>query len=169
MGKMIRMLLIWVAIFSGLFVLFLFRAEFAVIWTKVKSEISPGGISAQDGSIILRKAEDGHFYVNALVNHHNVRFLIDSGATVTSLSPQSAEAAGVTVDRSGFPVIVDTANGNAEEWRARIAEFNIGTIERKDFPVHVGDGLGEINLLGMNFLNTLSSWRAEGDALIMKP
>ena len=42
-------------------------------------------------------------------------------------------------------------------------------VERRDFPVHIGgDGL-DSNLLGMNFLSTLSAWRVEGEWLILQP
>jgi aspartyl protease family protein len=45
--------------------------------------------------------------------------------------------------------------------------LDVGSISRKDFAVHVGDGLGDTNLLGMNFLSSLKSWRVDGDELVL--
>jgi aspartyl protease family protein len=40
---------------------------------------------------------------------------------------------------------------------------------RRDFGVLVSDQLGDINLLGMNFLSSLRGWRIEGDVMILEP
>jgi aspartyl protease family protein len=164
-----KMLLAWVAIFAGIFALFLFRGEFKEIWQRAKADFAGNAEVAADGTMRIKKDEDGHFNVRASVNGKEVDFLIDTGATVTTLNTGDARNANVDVDSSGFPVIVQTANGMAESQRARIATLNIGPISRKDFAVHVGDGLGDTNLLGMNFLSSLKGWRVEGDELVLNP
>jgi aspartyl protease family protein len=169
LGQTLRMALAWVGIFGAMFVLFTFRAEFSKIWQRVKSEFVSGGSTMADGTLRVPQGEDGHFYVDARINGHTVRLLVDSGATTTSLSVATAKAAGLEVDMDGFPVIVDTANGTAEARRARVRQFDVGPIKRSDFPVLVAEGLGDGNLIGMNFLSTLKSWRVEGNVLVLNP
>jgi aspartyl protease family protein len=169
LGQTLKMATAWIAIFAGMFVLFSFRHEAGIVWDRVKAEVSPGGTTAQDGSFRIRKAEGGHFYVDAEVNGRSVRFMVDSGATITSLSTKTAQMAGVDIDMSGFPVVTDTANGIAESRRGRVARFSVGPISRADFPVLVSDTLGDLNLVGMNFLSSLKGWRVEGDELVLNP
>ncbi|MBL0113985.1 MAG: TIGR02281 family clan AA aspartic protease [Sphingomonadales bacterium] len=114
--------------------------------------------------------EDGHFHVDAQVNGHTLKFPIDSGATTTTLSQIGASAAGVPIDAYGFPVATQTANGVAMMKRARIGSLSIGSIVRTDFPVLVSaDQEDAVNLLGMNFLSSLSNWRVEGREMILEP
>jgi aspartyl protease family protein len=169
LGQTVKMILAWVAIFAAAFVLFSFRFEFHTVWSRVKSEWSPGGITERDGTLRIRPGEDGHYNVSATVNGRSVLFMIDTGATVTSMSTDAARAASVDVDGSGFPVLVDTANGSAEMHRARIKRITVGPIVRENFPVLVADNLGDANLLGMNFLSTLKGWRVEAGELVLNP
>jgi aspartyl protease family protein len=168
-GQTLKMLSAWAGIFAALFLVFSYRGELAQVWQRVKGEFTSDGVVANDGTLRVRQGPDGHFQVNAEVNGRSMRFLIDSGATTTTLNRSTAESAGVEIDDSDFPVIVQTANGMAESRRARAARFIVGPISREDFPIHVADGLGETNLIGMNWLSTLKSWRVEGDELVLNP
>ena len=167
MGQVFRMILAWTGIFAGVFILFLFLPEMKQIWARAKTEVS-GGVEEKDGTLQVRKSDD-HFYVDASVNGTLVRFIIDSGATTTTISSDAAKTAGVDVDMDGFPVIVSTANGMAESRRARVRQLTVGPIMREDFPVHVSETLGDTNLLGMNFLSSLKGWKIEGETLILNP
>ena len=169
LGKALKMALTWVAIFGAMFVLFLFKDEGREVWRRATAEIS-GDAGQVDGTTMrLRREEDGHYWVRAAVNGAPVRFMIDSGATTTTLSQEAARSAGV-VPSAGFPVLVETANGTVELQRARIATLGVGTIVQKDAAVLIGsEGLGDTNLLGMSFLSSLKSWRVEGATLILEP
>ena len=168
-GQMVRMILSWLFIFAAVFLIFSYKAEFAQIWDRVSSQLSPKPIFAADGTVRIAKSNDGHFWVTAKVNGKDVRFMIDSGATVTSMSARAAEDARISIDGIGFPAIVQTANGVIKMRRARIEHFVIGPIARQDMAVLVSDALGDTNLLGMNFLSSLKGWRIEGDTLILNP
>ena len=168
-GPTLRMLLAWVAIFASIFVLFSFRYEIGQVWVRVKSELSPGGVTAKDGTLRVRKADGGHFWLATKINGREVALMVDSGATVTSLSAAMANAAGVQIDESGFPVMVETANGTVAAKRGRISLLQVGPIERRDFPVLVSDAFGDTSVVGMNFLSTLKGWRVEGDELALNP
>lgn len=168
-GDTLKMALTWALIFGAIFVVFTFRSDLKIVWDRVAVELGlRDGVQA-DGTLRVPRDDGGHFSVTATVNGQDVRFMIDSGATTTSMSGAAARSAGVDVSEDGFPVVVETANGTAEMRRARIGRLSVGPIKRQDFPVLVSDTLGDTNLLGMNFLDTLKSWRVEGDTLVLNP
>lgn len=169
LGETLKMALTWALIFAALFVVFTFRSDLKIVWDRVATEMGLRNGLQEDGTLRIPKDPSGHFSVTATVNGHEVRFMVDSGATTTSMSLGAAKAANVDVSTSGFPVIVETANGTTEMQRARLQRLSIGPIKRQDFPVLVSDTLGDTNLLGMNFLNTLKGWRVEGDTLVLNP
>lgn len=169
LGETLKMALTWVLIFAALFVVFTFRSDLKIVWDRVATEMGLRDGLQEDGTIRIPKDPSGHFSVDATVNGREVRFMVDSGATTTSMSLSAAKAANVDVSTTGFSVIVETANGTTEMQRARLERLNVGPIKRQDFPVLVSDTLGDTNLLGMNFLNTLKGWRVEGDTLVLNP
>jgi len=114
-------------------------------------------------------ARDGHFWVRARINGVERRLLIDSGATVTALSVDTAEAAGLVPENSPFPVILKTANGAVAAQTSRIATLRIGNIVARHLPVVVSPSFGDTEVIGMNFLSKLKSWRVEGNTLILVP
>ena len=64
--------------------------------------------------------------------------------------------------------MVNTANGQIVVSQANAGRLDIGPIERIDFPVNVSDRDGT-DILGMNFLSSLDSWRVERGDLVMRP
>ena len=169
LGETLKMVLTWALIFAALFVLFTFRSDLKIVWDRVAVEIGLENATQKDGTLRVPRDASGHFSVTARVNGHDIRFMIDSGATTTSMSLADAHAAAVDVSEAGFPVIVETANGTAEMRRARVSRLSVGPIQREDVAILVSDTLGDTNLLGMNFLNTLTGWRVEGDTLVLNP
>jgi len=168
-GQTLKMVLAWVLIFAAVFVVIALRDDFSALGRRVWAEVSGGATVEQGagGELRIRRAEDGHFYVDAELNGRNVRFMIDSGATVTSISRETANAIGV--ETGGFSVPVNTANGMVMMQRGRVSTLRVASIERTDFPVLVSDTGGLANLMGMNFLSSLSYWGVEGRTLVLRP
>lgn len=164
-GKTLKMVLAWVAIFGVGFILFSFRSEFSGLGQRLKAEAM--GSPIQDGEQVrIPIADDGHFWVSAKLNGRDVRFMVDSGASVTTVSRDTAVAAGMPIGNDH--VIVSTANGPARATKGYADRLQIGSIERTDFPVDINEN-DDTNLLGMNFLSTLQSWRVEGTYLVLQP
>jgi aspartyl protease family protein len=159
----------WVLIFLAAFVAFTLKDDFIALGKRVVAEAGGEGEVVRVGKEMrIRKSLDGHFWVNARVNGAKVHFLIDSGATVTSISADTAHRANIESD-SGFPVLVQTANGMVTARRARAERLVVGTIERRDMAIEVSEAFGDMNVLGMNFLSSLSSWSVQGQWLVLKP
>lgn len=117
----------------------------------------------------VRMAPDGHFWIRARIDGIERRMLVDSGATVTALSPDTAAAAGLDVGMAGPPVLLSTANGVVQAETSRVGELRLGSIVARGLPVVVAPGLGDTDVVGMNFLSRLKSWRVEGRTLILVP
>jgi aspartyl protease family protein len=115
----------------------------------------------------VRMSADGHFWALASVNGVKRRMLIDSGATVTALSPQTAREARVDAGTGLTPVILRTANGAAPAETGSIDELKVGNIVARNLKIVTSPGLGNLDVLGMNFLSKLDSWRVEGRTLVL--
>ena len=87
----------------------------------------------------------------------------------TALSPTTAQAAGVEVKPAMFPVILKTANGSIQAQTGAVAELRFGNVVARDLAVVVSPAFGDVDVLGMNFLSRLKSWRVEGQTLILTP
>ncbi|HEX6374314.1 MAG TPA: TIGR02281 family clan AA aspartic protease [Allosphingosinicella sp.] len=168
-GQGLKMFAGWVLIFLAAFVAFTLKDDFMALGKRVLAESrGEGEVVAIGRELRIRKAMDGHFWVNGELNGHKVRFLVDSGATITSISSRTAQLADIA-PTSSIPALVQTANGVVPVQRARAERLKVGSIERRDLAVHVSEAFGPMNVLGMNFLSSLSSWGVEGQWLVLKP
>jgi aspartyl protease family protein len=167
-GQGLKMLAAWVMIFAAAFVIFTMKDDFAALWNRVVLE-TRGGVVQEErgGELRVRRAPDGHFWVDAELNGERVRFLVDSGATTTSISRDVAERAGIEPSK-GFPAMVRTANGIVSVQRGRAETLKVGNIQRRDVAVHISEAFGDMNVIGMNFLSSLSGWSVEGRTLILR-
>jgi aspartyl protease family protein len=121
------------------------------------------------GEVRIRMARDGHFWADATINGVRRRMLIDSGATVTAISEATAAAARVEGNLGPVPVVLRTANGLAPARTGSIEELRLGNIVARDLKVVVSPAFGDMEVIGMNLLSKLASWRVEGRTLILVP
>ena len=164
-GKMAKMAIAWVAIFGVGFVLFSFRDDMGGVLQRLQSDVTGNPIA--DGTTIrIPKAEDGHFYVDGMLNGHKVRFLVDSGATMTTIGRKVAGEAQVAVGDARDQLVM-TGNGPIRVASASADSLDIAIIHRTDVRLHVDDG-DDLNVLGMNYLSSLKRWGVEGRWLVLE-
>ncbi|MFM6854662.1 MAG: TIGR02281 family clan AA aspartic protease [Sphingopyxis sp.] len=160
----------WLAIGGVVYGLTLYRSELGDIWARARADLGGSPVQAASGGVTsIRRSDDGHFWVDALVNGHPARFLVDSGATVTALNAQTARAAGVAVNRNDSPIVVETANGLINTWPGTAQSINVGSIRVSAINISVSDVAGSENLLGMNWLDRLGRWHVDGDVMTFEP
>lgn len=121
------------------------------------------------GEVRLRMAPDGHFWATVALDGAERRMLVDSGATVTALSERTAREAGLKPPAMPVPMLIRTANGTVTARTAEVEELRLGAIVARELGVVVSPAFGEVDVLGMNFLSRLKSWRVEGRTLILTP
>ena len=169
-GEIVRTALAWVAIFAVFIVAFSYKDQLLGVWDHVSAEVTGKNDQQIDGSTLrIRQSADGHFWVNAMVNDQAVRFLIDSGATTTAMNKTTATETGVDIPSMGFPVILSTANGEVEADRGTIQILRVGPMIVQELPVVVSEAFGNSNVIGMNFLSKLDSWRVEDNEMVLEP
>lgn len=123
----------------------------------------------EGGETRIPMARDGHFWLQAQVNGTPVRFMVDTGATVTAVSPETARAAGLEPRAGTLPVRLQTANGAVAADMTTIDELRFGNVAARGLDAIIAPGLGSTNVIGMNLLSRLASVRLEGETMIMVP
>ena len=166
LAKLATMALAWVAIFAGGFVLFTFRDDLGYVAQRLRAEAT-GAPVEQGTTIRIPMAIDGHFWVDATLNGQPVKFLVDSGATMTTIGSDTAARTGVTI-RPGRYQLVRTGNGVIRVASGYADTLAIGQIERDGLRIHIAQG-EDLNVLGMNFLSSLQRWGVEGRWLVLQP
>jgi aspartyl protease family protein len=158
--------LMWVLIFSAGFVLLTFRDNIAWVGQRLRAE-AVGTPVIQGHETRIPMAIDGHFWVEGDVNGIPVKFLVDSGATMTTVDRETAVRAGLVVSKHPDQ-IVRTGNGLIRVSSGRAQRLKVGAIERRDVGLQVADN-DNLNVLGMNFLSSLQRWGVEGRWLVLVP
>lgn len=155
-----KMALIWVSIFAAGYLIVAQRDRFFDL---------VGSHDATDGSAHIPMAADGHFWANVRINGIERRMLIDSGATTTALSTATAKAAGLDLEESPFPRMIDTANGSVLASHTTIPTLTIGSITMTDVGAMSSPAFGDQDVIGMNVLDRLKAWRVEQGVLVLNP
>lgn len=125
--------------------------------------------SVVGGETHIPLAPDGHYWVRAQVNGVPASFLVDTGATLTTLNTDTAAAAGLEPRRGGIPIILQTANGPINAQVATIDELAFGSVTARGLDAAIAPNIGPTNVLGMNLLSRLGSWRVERGTMILVP
>ena len=123
----------------------------------------------EGGETRVELSADGHFWLNAELNGVPARFLVDTGATVTAVSQGVAERAGLEPRPGGIPVRIETANGAINAQISSADSLRFGNVDASGIDVIIAPNLGRTNVIGMNVLSRLESWRVEGKTLILVP
>ena len=165
-AKLVTMALAWIVIFAAGFVLFTFRDDFGYLAQRLKAEAIGTPVS-EGRETRIPMAIDGHFWVNAKLNGRDVKFLVDSGATMTTIDRRTANEAGVQVSPRADEY-VRTGNGIIRVSSGRARDLSVGSIDRHDVGLQVADN-DDLNVLGMNYLSSLSRWGVEGRWLVLQP
>ena len=167
-SQAVRYAAIWLALGFALVLGYSYRNDVNAIWQRVTGELNPAKpIERAGGEVVLRRANDGHFYADVVVNGAAIRMMVDTGATDIALSPEDAAAAGIDVDERSFTSMVSTANGTAAAADVRLTEVRVGSIVRSNVGGSVTRGLSG-SLLGMSFLNKLTRFSTEADEMVLQ-
>lgn len=160
LGPTLKMAAAWVGIFALGLILVSQRHHVTDLFTDQRVE----GMQTR-----IRMGDDGHFHADVSVNGVTRSMLIDSGATITALSEGTARAAGLDLEESPFPRMLQTANGPVAARTATVGTMTVGSITTHDLSVVVSPAFGDQDVLGMNFLSRLGSWSVEKGELILTP
>jgi aspartyl protease family protein len=111
-----------------------------------------------------RAQRGNQFYVTGSVNGNAIHFLVDTGATWVSLTPEDAKTLGFNLTTLNWNIRTRTANGIIENAAVTLGDIRLGRIVEYNVSAVVMPQSG-ISLLGMTFLSRLRSWRISNGVL----
>ena len=117
----------------------------------------------------LKSVQSGHFIVTADINGTGVKVLVDTGASAVALSYEDAQDVGLHPGSLTFDQPVSTANGVTNAARVTLSKIEIDGVRASDVQgLVLPEGAMNGSLLGMSFLNKLSSFKVEDGVLYLK-
>ncbi|WP_369418660.1 TIGR02281 family clan AA aspartic protease [Leptothrix ochracea] len=141
------------------------------LWLNLGSPTALGGSgdggreSSSGGRIVLMASSGGHFQVPGSINNQSVNFLIDTGATMVTMSAKVAERLGLDY-RKGTPLVTQTANGQAPAWRLSLSSLRVRDVELHQIDAIVVEHDMPVVLLGNSFLSRFAMQR-EGSQMVL--
>jgi aspartyl protease family protein len=117
----------------------------------------------------VAKGPDGHYWATAEINGRQMRLLVDTGASVVTLTAADAARLGIEPTRLAFDRKVRTGGGETRGASVMLTRVSVGRARIDKVPaVVIRDGL-TTSLLGMSYLGRLSRFEATKTALILRP
>ena len=166
----LRYAIIWIGIIALLALAFAYQDELKDAGRRLRVAASGAEpVALGERELVVPQGPDGHYWLVARVNGERVRFMVDTGASQTVLSPDDARRIGVDVDALRYDRQAQTANGIGYGAALVADRFEVGPIALSRFPVIVNRAPMGTSLLGMSFLRKLESFHFEGRQLILRP
>jgi aspartyl protease family protein len=129
---------------------------------------SVAGPASRGDTVTLTADPRGHYTANARVNGAPTQFIVDTGATMVTISTREARRLGIDYT-GGDKRLAVTANGAVPVYLMKLDEVQVGdvTLRNVDAAIQEGDGL-TVNLLGMSFLNRVEMRQDAGSLTLKK-
>jgi aspartyl protease family protein len=168
-GQHLKYVAIWSGIIAVLALGYAYRAELSQVPRRVQMAFNVGTpVQVGERTLVVPQGEDGHYVVDGLINGQRVRFMVDTGATETVLSPADAKRIGVPVDTLNYGYETETANGKGYSAAYDASSLEIGSIKLEGFRVMVNKAPMSGSLLGMSFLKRLDAFEFRDRQMILK-
>jgi aspartyl protease family protein len=167
LNKTVKYLAAWAGIAIFLVALYSYRHEFADFKHRILHEINPATPQNKAGLIVINISQDGHFYVNALVNGAEIRFMVDTGASDIAINLNDAKKMSLNIKTLIFNKRYQTANGMSLGAGVILDEVEIAGVKFMNLGASVNGGNMGVSLLGMSFLNKLKRYEVYQDKLIL--
>jgi len=116
---------------------------------------------------VLIAGQNGHYTADGQVNGGQVRFVVDTGASVVALPANDARRLSIDY-RKGQLTTVQTAAGPTPAYSVRLDTVRVGGIELNNVEGMVIESGLPIALLGMSFLNRVEIRNDAGQMTMIK-
>jgi aspartyl protease family protein len=111
----------------------------------------------EQATVRIWPTPNGMYVVLGSINGYPVKFIIDTGATLVSMSAREAKRLGIDYRVIGTPGHSSTAAGISKIYLVNLAKVKVGEIEIRNVQGAVHDGdFPPSTLLGMSFLGRLN-------------
>jgi aspartyl protease family protein len=122
----------------------------------------------EDLEYVVEAGPGGHYVIEASVNGAPVTFLVDTGASDIVLTVDDARRIGLQPRTLDYSERYATANGEVRGAPVTLRELRIGQLRLFDVAASVNEAPLGISLLGMDFLEQLSSYEVERGRLVLR-
>lgn len=127
--------------------------------THISGEFTP---PASDTTVTIAPDSTGMYEVNGSINGFQVKFVVDTGATLISMNKHHANRIGLNYKMEGVESLSETASGYAKTYLVKLKEVRVGDIVLNDVQGSVHDGeFPSIILLGNSFLGKVNMIRED--------
>lgn len=168
-GQHLKYVAIWAGIIAVLALGYAYRAELAEVPQRLKLAFNVGTpVAVGERTLVVPQGDDGAYVVDGLVNGQRVRFMVDTGASETVLSPDDARRVGIPVDALTYGYEAETANGKGYSAAYDATSLAVGPIKLEGFRVMVNKAPMSGSLLGMSFLKRLDAFEFRDRRMILK-
>ncbi|HVJ54989.1 MAG TPA: TIGR02281 family clan AA aspartic protease [Aliidongia sp.] len=159
---------LWFTLMLVLVAGYSYRFELRAIGDRITAELLPSRGQGAPGAVSFTRAQDQHFWIDAVVDGEPVHFLVDTGASGVVLSRADAERLGFRWNRLAFTQIFETANGTTRGAPVELRQIRIGSIRFDHVGATVNEGELKQSLLGMRLLERLGSIEIRNDTLTIR-
>jgi aspartyl protease family protein len=122
---------------------------------------------ARGNKIVLTAGSGGHFLTQGQINGRAAQLMVDTGATLVSMSASDAERMGLAY-KDGEPVRMSTANGVTPGWKVKLNSVRIGDVTAHEVDAIVSMGAMPYVLLGNSFLSRFQMTRNNDQMVLEK-
>lgn len=99
----------------------------------------------------------GMYQVNGSINGFQVKFVVDTGASLIAMNKHVAQRIGINYKLEGVESMAETASGYTKNYLVQLDEVRVGDIKLNDVTAAVHDGdFPTVILLGNSFLNRVN-------------
>jgi aspartyl protease family protein len=132
------------------------------------ASVGSGGAGDAGGNrVVLSAGSGGHFFTQGQINGQSVQLVVDTGASVVSLSAADAQRIGLNY-QNGQPTRLSTANGVIPAWRVKLGSLRVGDVVVYDVDAVVSSGAMPYVLLGNSFLSRFQMTRTNDQMVLDK-
>jgi len=117
--------------------------------------------------VTLERSSDHHFYANANVNGHDVRFLVDTGASEIALTEEDAKKVGISFDPSKYELLGEGASGFVRGQYVNLDSLQLDGIHQNAAKAVVVEG-ATVSLLGQPFLENVDEIVIRRDEMVLR-
>lgn len=114
------------------------------------------------------RAADGHYWAEADIEGKTMRMLVDTGASMVTLSRRDARVLGVIPHETDFSQVLATAAGPVKAAPVVLRDVSIAGVRMKNVDAVIVDRDLPAPLLGMSFLGRLSAFEARPEGIVLK-
>ncbi|MDH5480320.1 MAG: TIGR02281 family clan AA aspartic protease [Nitrosomonas sp.] len=150
----VSVLMVWIIIFAVVYLYFDGRQA-------PKVAVVKGGLAR--GEVVIPRSRDGHYYIRGAINGYPIDFMVDTGASIVSVSHEFSRLANLP---GGATANFSTAGGVVQGEIVSGQVIEAGGIAVAGLSVSVGIQ-GEIALLGQNFLRRVDVIQSN-DTMILR-